>query len=196
MNYNKLSDHELLALYSSGEQSAITTVIERHRKRIFDYINMMVKDREVADDILQDTLIKVLKFLDDGRYKESGRFTSWALRIAHNQVIDYFRQKKQQGNVSERDSSYDLLNNKRYSEKTVEETLITDQIEQDVRSLIEHLPEEQKEVVVMRYYMGLSFKEIAEETGVSINTTLGRMRYALMNMRKLIDTKGLILHHM
>lgn len=193
MNLKKLSDHELLNTYISGNEDSINVLLNRHRKRILDYIYMMVKNRDVADDIFQETLIKVVCFVQEGRYTENGKFLSWVLRIAHNQVIDYFRQKKQRNNVSEGDAGYDILNNQKFSDHTVEEKLITNQIETDVRKLIDFLPPEQKEVVLMRYYMGLSFKEIAEQTDVSINTALGRMRYALINLRKLIDEKQLIL---
>ena len=193
MNLKKLSDHELLNTYISGNEDSINVLLNRHRKRILDYIYMMVKNRDVADDIFQETLIKVVRFVQEGRYTENGKFLSWVLRIAHNQVIDYFRQKKQRNNVSEGDAGYDILNNQKFSDHTVEEKLITNQIETYVRKLIDFLPPEQKEVVLMRYYMGLSFKEIAEQTDVSINTALGRMRYALINLRKLIDEKQLIL---
>ena len=193
MNLNRLSDYELLNNYISGNEISINILLDRHRKRIFDYIYMMVKNQDVADDIFQETLIKVVRFVREGRYTENGKFLSWVLRIAHNQVIDYFRQKKQRNNISEGDASYDLLNHPKFSDRTVEERLITDQIEADVRKLIDFLPSEQKEVVLMRYYMGLSFKEIAEQTNVSINTALGRMRYALINLRKLIDENRLTL---
>ena len=193
MNLKKLSDHELLNTYISGNEDSINVLLNRHRKRILDYIYMMVKNRDVADDIFQETLIKVVRFVQEGRYTENGKFLSWVLRIAHNQVIDYFRQKKQRNNVSEGDAGYDILNNQKFSDHTVEEKLITNQIETDVRKLIDFLPPEHNEVVLMRYYMGLSFKEIAEQTDVSINTALGRMRYALINLRKLIDEKQLIL---
>ncbi len=193
MNLKKLSDNELLNAYLSGNENAVTVLVNRHRRRVFDYINMMVKDRDVADDIFQETLIRVLRFVKEGRYTENGKFLSWVLRIAHNQVIDHFRQKKQQNNISEGEAGYDLLNNKKFSDATVEDKMVSAQIEADVRRLVDHLPPEQKEVVMMRYYMGLSFKEIAEQTEVSINTALGRMRYALINLRKLIDEKQLIL---
>lgn len=193
MNLNRLSDHELLNNYISGNEISINILLDRHRKRIFDYIYMMVKSQDIADDIFQETLIKVVRFVREGRYTENGKFLSWVLRIAHNQVIDYFRQKKQRNNISEGDAGYDLLNHPKFSDRTVEEQLITDQIEADVRKLIDFLPSEQKEVVLMRYYMGLSFKEIAEQTNVSINTALGRMRYALINLRKLIDENQLAL---
>ena len=193
MNVQVLSDQVLLNNYLSGDRNAISRLIERHSRRVRDYINMMVKDRDLADDIFQETLIKVIRFVNDGRYTENGKFLSWVLRIAHNQVIDHFRQKKQQNHISEGEAGYDLLNNRKLSDSTVEDRMISDQIAEDVRKLVDFLPAEQKEVVLMRYYMGLSFKEIADETNVSINTALGRMRYALINMRKMIDEKQLIL---
>lgn len=193
MNLKSRSDQVLLNEYLSGNQEAISILIERHRKRIADYIYMMVKNRDTADDIFQETLIKVIKFLDEGRYTESGKFLSWVLRIAHNQVIDHFRQAKQQNQVTESDAGYDIMNNKRFSDHTVEDKIISAQIQSDIRSLVDLLPAEQRDVVLMRYFSGLSFKEIAEQTDVSINTALGRMRYALINLRKLIQEKQLIL---
>lgn len=188
-----LSDQELLGTYLSGDQSAISILIERHSKRVLDYIRMMVKNNEIADDIYQETFIKVVRFIDDGRYADNGKFLSWVLRIAHNQVIDYFRQTKQQNNISESDAGYDIINTKRFSEGPVEDKMVTEQIENDLRKLVDNLPEEQKEVVMMRYFGDLSFKEIAEQTNVSINTALGRMRYALINLRKMIKENELIL---
>ena len=193
MNLKALSDQELLNTYLSGNESAISVLIERHRKRVYDYVYMMVKSRDVADDILQETFIKVIRVLNEGRYVETGKFLSWVLRIAHNQVIDHFRQNKQQNQVSESDAGYDILNSKKISDSTVEDQIVSSQIESDVRKLIDYLPDEQREVVMMRYYSGLSFKEIAEQTDVSINTALGRMRYALINLRKMIQEKQLIL---
>lgn len=193
MKKTVLSDQELLNTYLAGDKSAISPLIDRHKKRVTDYIYLMVKDRDTADDIFQETMIKVLRFLDEGRYTESGRFLSWVLRIAHNQVIDHFRQVKQQNQVTESDAGYDILNSKKFSETTVEDKLVLSQIQDDVRKLVDFLPEEQREVVLMRYFNGLSFKEIAELTQVSINTALGRMRYALINLRKLIQEHQLIL---
>lgn len=191
MDFIELSDNKLLDNYLSGDHSAANILIERHRKRIYDYIYMMVRDHAITDDIFQETLIRMMKSLDDGRYRESGKFLSWVLRIAHNLVIDHFRQKKQQNNVSETEAGYDILNSKRFSDPTVEEKIICQQIENDLRKLIDTLPVEQKEVVILRYYMSMSFKDIADQTGVSINTALGRMRYALINLRKAIDENQL-----
>ncbi len=188
-----LSDQQLLNSYLAGDNSAISQLIDRHSKRVRDYIYVMVKDRDVADDIFQETFIKVVRVIDEGRYTDNGKFLSWVLRIAHNQVIDYFRMNKQQQNISESEAGYDLLNNRKFAEANVEDKLVAGQIEEDVRRLVEALPDEQREVVKMRYYGGLSFKEIADQTDVSINTALGRMRYALINLRKMIKENQLIL---
>ena len=154
---------------------------------------MMVKDDNVADDIFQETFIKAIRVIDEGRYIDNGKFLSWILRIAHNQVIDYFRTCKQNKQVNESDTGYNILGSLRFAEKTIEDELVSSQIEQDIRNLVDLLPKEQREVVMMRYYSGLSFKEIAEQTDVSINTALGRMRYALINLRRMIKEKNLVL---
>lgn len=194
MNVRVLSDQQLLNNYLSGDQSAISQLIDRHRRRVSDYIRMMVKDRDLADDIFQETFIKVIRVIDEGRYTDNGKFLSWVLRIAHNQVIDHFRQMKQVGKVTEADAGYDILNTMKFSSRTVEDQIIDSQIESQVRAMVDALPEEQREVVMMRYFSGMSFKEIAEHTDVSINTALGRMRYALINLRKMMKEKQLILN--
>ena len=193
MNVQVLSDQVLLKQYLAGNQQAISELIERHSRRVRDYIHMMVKDRDVADDIFQETFIKAVRVIDDGRYTDNGKFLSWILRIAHNQVIDHFRAQKQTRAVSEAEAGYDVLGTLRFAEKTVEDEMVGAQIESDVRALVERLPAEQREVVMMRYFGGSSFKEIAEQTGVSINTALGRMRYALINLRRMIREKNMIL---
>ncbi len=193
MNVQVLSDQVLLNHYLTGDQGAISQLIERHTRRVRDYITMMVKDRDVADDILQETFIKAVRVIDNGRYTDNGKFLSWILRIAHNQVIDHFRSQKQNKQVNESDAGYDMLGTLRFAERTVEDEMVSSQIENDVRRLVELLPDEQREVVMMRYFSGLSFKEISEQTNVSINTALGRMRYALINLRKMIKEKNLIL---
>ncbi|MBO5687505.1 MAG: RNA polymerase sigma factor [Alistipes sp.] len=194
MNTQLLSDQVLLNRYLSGDRSAISQLIDRHSKRVRDYIRMMVKDHDVADDILQETLIKAVRVIDEGRYADTGKFLSWVLRIAHNQVIDYFRSQKSQRTVSESDAGYNVLGTLRFAERNVEDRMISEQIEADVRRMIDSLPEEQREVVVMRYYAGMSFQEIADQTEVSINTALGRMRYALINLRKMIKENNVILN--
>ena len=188
-----LSDQVLLNHYLSGDRSAISKLIERHSRRVKDYIHMMVKDRDVADDIFQETFIKAVRVIDEGRYTDNGKFLSWILRIAHNQVIDHFRAQRQNKSVSETEAGYDVLGTLKLAERTVEDSMVCEQIERDVRALVELLPSEQREVVIMRYFSGLSFKEIAEQTDVSINTALGRMRYALINLRRMIKEKNLIL---
>ena len=193
MNVQVVSDQKLLNCYLSGDRNAISQLIERHSRRVRDYIQMMVKDGDVADDIFQETFIKAVRVIDEGRYTDNGRFLSWILRIAHNQVIDHFRAQKQNRPLNEAEAGYDVLGTLRLAERTVEDEIVCEQIASDVRRMVELLPDEQREVVMMRYYSGLSFKEIAEQTGVSINTALGRMRYALINLRKMIKEKNLIL---
>ncbi len=193
MNVQVLSDQALLNQYLAGDQRAISQLIERHSRRVRDYIQMMVKDNDVADDIFQETFIKAVRVIDDGRYTDNGKFLSWILRIAHNQVIDYFRAQKQDKAVNEAEAGYDVLGSLRFTEGNVEDAMVSDQIESDIRALVELLPPEQREVVMMRYFSGLSFKEIAEQTDVSINTALGRMRYALINLRRMIREKNLVL---
>ena len=193
MNVQVVSDQKLLNCYLSGDRNAISQLIERHSRRVRDYIQMMVKDGDVADDIFQETFIKAVRVIDEGRYTDNGRFLSWILRIAHNQVIDHFRAQKQNRQLNEAEAGYDVLGTLRLAERTVEDEIVCEQIASNVRRMVELLPDEQREVVMMRYYSGLSFKEIAEQTGVSINTALGRMRYALINLRKMIKEKNLIL---
>ena len=193
MNVTALSDRVLLNNYLLGDRSAISELIKRHSGRVRSYIGMMVKDDAVADDIFQETFIKAVKVIDEGRYVDNGKFASWIMRIAHNKALDYFRSQKSNNSVNESNSGYNILGTMRYSEKTVEDNIISDQISADIRALVELLPDEQREVVMLRYYSDLSFKEIAEQTGVSINTALGRMRYALINMRKMIQEKKISL---
>lgn len=193
MNTRVLSDQVLLNNYLSGDRAAISQLIDRHTHRVRDYIRMMVKDHDVADDILQETFIKAVRVIDEGRYADTGKFLSWILRIAHNLVIDHFRSQKNAKTVSESDAGYNMLGTLRFAERTVEDAMISSQIEEDVRRLVDRLPDEQREVVIMRYYSGLSFQEIADQTDVSINTALGRMRYALINLRRMIKEKNLIL---
>lgn len=191
MKSTMLSDQALLEMYQQGNREAVSQLLERHARRVRDYVRMLVKDNDVADDLTQEVLIKVVKVLDEGRYTDKGRFQPWLLRIAHNRVLDYFRAQKQVKTVSESSAGFDILGNKNFAEPSIEDRLVSEQQAEEVRQLIELLPAEQREVVKMRYYEGLSFKEIAEHTGVSINTALGRMRYALINMRQMIKDKNL-----
>lgn len=194
MNVNVLSDRVLLNNYLSGDRSAISELIERHSQRVRSYIGMMVKDDDVADDIFQETFIKAVKVIDEGRYTDSGKFLSWVLRIAHNRVLDHFRREKSSRQLNEAEAGYDVLGTLRFSEPNAEDNLVRSEIEESVRQLIDLLPEEQQEVVRLRYYSKLSFAEIAEQTEVSINTALGRMRYALINLRRLIQEKNIVLN--
>ena len=193
-NVNVLSDRVLLNNYLSGDRSAISELIERHSQRVRNYIGMMVKDDDIANDIFQETFIKAVQVIDEGRYVDSGKFLSWVLRIAHNRVLDYFRREKASKQVNESEAGYDLIGTMRFSEPTAEDNIVLSEVEQTVRNLIEQLPDEQQEVVRLRYYSKLSFQEIAEQTEVSINTALGRMRYALINLRRMIKENNIVLN--
>jgi RNA polymerase sigma factor (sigma-70 family) len=189
-NFN---DQELVARYVDGDQSSIEILIHRHKKKVYNYILLMVKDQQLAEDIFQDTFIKVIKSLLQDKYKDNGKFSSWVVRIAHNLVIDHFRKEKQLNLVNNSNYESDIFNSRKLSDRNIEDAIIQDQITEDVRSLIDFLPDDQKEVILLRHYSDLSFKEIAEQTNVSINTALGRMRYALINLRKLIAEKDISL---
>ncbi len=191
MALENISDHELVERYRKGCQASIETLVHRHKNKVYSYILMMVKNTTLAEDLFQETFIKVIRSLDGGRYQENGRFLSWVIRIAHNLIIDHYRKQSQMSLSSNDDHEGDLFNQARFSDPTVEEELVKEQIRRDVRRLIDRLPAEQREVVILRHYVGLSFKEIAQQTGVSINTALGRMRYALINMRKMIKEADL-----
>ena len=154
---------------------------------------MMVKDDDVADDIFQETFIKAVRVIDEGRYTDSGKFLSWVLRIAHNRVLDHFRRVKASKQINESVAGYDVIGTLRFAEPTAEDDIVHGEMEQTIRDLIDLLPEEQQEVIRLRYYSKLSFQEIAEQTEVSINTALGRMRYALINLRRLIKEKNIVL---
>jgi RNA polymerase sigma factor (sigma-70 family) len=185
---NKMStDYELIQKFISGEQSCFEELIHRHKNKVFAYISMYIRDQALVEDIFQDTFLKVIQSVKSGRYYDNGKFLSWVMRIAHNLVIDHFRRIKQMNTISNDDYESDIFNSQRFSDSNIEDTLIRRQIRKDVRMLIGQLPEDQKEVVILRHYAGLSFKEIADVTDVSINTALGRMRYALINLRKIMN---------
>ncbi len=188
-----LSDQDLVQAYIKGDQSAIETLINRHRSKVYTYILLTIKNQQLAEDLFQETFIKVIQSLRSGKYRDNGRFLSWVIRISHNLIIDHFRKEKQMNSVSNDDSDLDLFNSKKLADQNIEEILVNNQIMYEIRLLINELPDDQREVVLLRHYGGLSFKEIAEQTGVSINTALGRMRYALINLRKLIKEKDLAL---
>jgi RNA polymerase sigma factor (sigma-70 family) len=186
MDANQMSDSQLIAGYIQGKESNLNKLITRHESRIYTYIISKVRDADLANDIFQDTFFKVITTLKTKRYNEEGKFLPWAMRIAHNLCIDHFRRLKRIPTISPRDD-FDVFDIISDGSLNVETTMIKGQIEFDLRKLIEELPEDQKEVLKMRHYADMSFKEIAENTGVSINTALGRMRYALINIRKLIE---------
>ncbi|MFH0755852.1 MAG: sigma-70 family RNA polymerase sigma factor [Bacteroidota bacterium] len=193
MKKSELNDQDLVQAYIKGDQSAIETLVSRHRSKVYTYILLTIKNQQLAEDLFQETFIKVIQSLRGGKYKDNGRFLSWVIRIAHNLIIDHFRKEKQMNSISNDDSDVDLFNSRKFSEKNIEEMIVHSQIRAELRSLINELPDDQREVVLLRHYGELSFKEIADQTGVSINTALGRMRYALINLRKLIKEKDLSL---
>lgn len=189
----KLGDNELVQLYLNGDFSSLEFLINRYKDKIFTYILINIKSHHLAEDIFQDTFIKVVRSLNMGKYTDNGKFVSWVMRIAHNLIIDHYRREKNMNTLSNDGTMVDLFNSPKFSDENVEEMLINEQILSEVRVLVEELPDDQKQVVIMRHYLGLSFKEIADQTDVSINTALGRMRYALINLRKIITEKGLVL---
>ena len=186
------NDHLLVSGYLKGNERCLELLIQKHQQRIYTSIIVLVKDKELAEDIFQDTFIKVIKTLRSGRYKEEGKFLPWVIRIAHNLVIDHFRKQKRMPKVRDTDD-YSVLDTLRVSDENVEQEMISEQIRADVRKLVDKLPFEQREVVIMRHFAEMSFKEISETTGVSINTSLGRMRYALINLRKLIEKHNMVM---
>lgn len=193
MKQTVLNDQALVQAYIKGDQTAIESLINRHRSKVYTYILLTIKNQQLAEDLFQETFIKVIQSLRGGKYRDNGRFLSWVIRIAHNLIIDHFRKEKQMNSVSNDDTEVDLFNSKKLSDDNIEEMIISSQIKAEIRMLINKLPEDQREVVLLRHYGGLSFKEIADQTDVSINTALGRMRYALINLRKLIEEKNLTL---
>jgi len=193
MSLAVVAESELIRNYLNGDHSSLQTLVERHRSRLYSYIMLLVKDKQLADDVFQDTYVKVINTLKQGTYKDEGKFIQWVMRIAHNLVIDHFRKLKKVNFVDSRNNEYDIFDSIRFTDPSIEEQLITLQIHQDVKKLLDFLPEEQREVLHLRCYAGLSFKDIAEQTDVSINTALGRMRYALINLRKMIAEKQIVL---
>ncbi|OFY63080.1 MAG: RNA polymerase subunit sigma-24 [Bacteroidetes bacterium RBG_13_43_22] len=188
-----ISDYELIQRFIKGEQSCFEQLIHRHKNKVFAYISLYIRDQALAEDLFQDTFMKVIQSVKAGKYYDNGKFLSWVMRIAHNLIIDHFRKVKQMNTISNDDYESDIFNSKKFADATVEDDMIKRQIQKDVRKMISLLPEDQREVVILRHYAGLSFKEIAEITDVSINTALGRMRYALINMRKLMEEKKISL---
>lgn len=185
-------DAVLVNSYVAGDENALALLIERHQSKVYGFIYSKIGDRDVADDIFQDTFIKVIKTLKSNSYNEEGKFLPWVMRISHNLVVDHFRRNKKMPVLRETEE-YSIFSFMKDNAPNIEGLMITEQVENDLQKLIEELPVDQKEVLVMRMYQDMSFKEIADLTGVSINTALGRMRYALMNLRKVIEKNNIIL---
>jgi len=186
-NLKMMTDEELVALYAIGNNPAFDVLLNRHKSSVHSYIYYIVRDRDLTEDIFQETFVKAIVTIKQGRYTENGKFKAWIMRIAHNLIIDNFRQERNENTISNDEVDVDLFNDIRLCEGTVEDNMVQNQVFADVRKLIRHLPENQREVLEMRYYQDMSFKEIAEVTGVSINTALGRMRYAILNMRRMAE---------
>ncbi len=193
MRMEASGEQQLIQDFLEGKPSGLQKLIELHQSRLYSYIYVMVKDKQLADDIFQDTFVKIINTLKSGSYKDEGKFIQWAMRIAHNLVIDHFRKAKKVNFAESLREDYNILDNLRMTDLSIEDEIVRQQIHRDVKSLLEFLPVEQKEVLFLRCYADLSFKDIAEQTDVSINTALGRMRYALINLRKLIKEKKIVL---
>ena len=187
------SDRELVENYRNGDLASFELLVSRYQAQVYSYIMTLVKDRQLADDIFQDTFVKIIRTIKAGVYKDEGKFVQFAMRISHNLVIDHFRKENRIPTVESSSEDYNYLDNAPISDPSVEQSMIDDQIHSDLRKMIEYLPVEQREVLRMRIYDDMSFKEIADVTNVSINTALGRMRYALINLRKMMETNQMSL---
>ena len=192
MANTQLPDASLVQDYVSGNEDALAALIKRHESKIYGFIYSKISDRDISNDIFQDTFIKVIRTLKSNSYNEEGKFLPWVMRISHNLIVDHYRKTKKMPMFRETEefSIFSIMSDDSLS---IENKIISEQVEMDIKKLIEELPVDQKEVLVMRMYQDMSFKEISEVTGVSINTALGRMRYALMNMRKVIDKHQIVL---
>lgn len=188
-----LSDDKLVHSYANGNNEAFDELLRRYQGRLLNYIIQLVGNRQLAEDVFQETFVKAIVTIRQGNYTESGKFGAWLSRIARNLVIDHFRQEKSEPTVSADNADVDILNRKELSDVTIEDDLVDLQIRDDVRRIIRELPHAQRQVLEMRYYRNLSFKEIAEKTDVSINTALGRMRYAILNMRRIARERNIAL---
>ena len=185
---NKLiSDRDLLQAYVDGDVSSMEVLVSRYQERVYNYIRFTLRDSVLADDIFQDTFLKAIRSVLDGKYKDDGRFLAWLIRIAHNLIVDHYRQEKQMRILPQSDYGNELSNSVNYSDPSIEDKWIEGQQTKDIRNLINRLPSDQREIIILRHYVGLSFKEIAEQTGICINTALGRMRYGVINLRKMMQ---------
>ena len=182
-----MADEELVVMYAKGNNIAFDVLLNRYKSSVHSYIYYIVRDRDLTEDIFQETFVKVILTIKQGRYTENGKFKAWITRIAHNLIIDHFRQERNENTISNDEVEVDLFNDMRLCEKTVEDAMVETQVFSDVKKMVEYLPDNQREVLEMRYYQNMSFKEIADRTGVSINTALGRMRYAILNMRRMAE---------
>ena len=182
-----MADEELVVMYAKGNNIAFDVLLNRYKSSVHSYIYYIVRDRDLTEDIFQETFVKVIMTIKQGRYTENGKFKAWITRIAHNLIIDHFRQERNENTISNDEVEVDLFNDMRLCEKTVEDAMVETQVFSDVKKMVEYLPDNQREVLEMRYYQNMSFKEIADRTGVSINTALGRMRYAILNMRRMAE---------
>ena len=185
--FESMTDETLVTMYAQGNNSAFDVLLNRYKSSIHSYIYFIVRNKDLAEDIFQETFVKVIITIKQGRYTDNGKFKAWITRIAHNLIIDYFRQERSENTISNDDVEVDLFNNSKLCDSTVEDAMIRGQVLSDVKKLVKHLPDNQREVLEMRHSQDLSFKEIADLTGVSINTALGRMRYAILNMRKMAE---------
>ena len=186
-NLKSIADEELVVMYAKGNNIAFDVLLNRYKSSVHSYIYYIVRDRDLTEDIFQETFVKVILTIKQGRYTENGKFKAWITRIAHNLIIDHFRQERNENTISNDEVEVDLFNDMRLCEKTVEDAMVETQVFSDVKKMVEYLPDNQREVLEMRYYQNMSFKEIADRTGVSINTALGRMRYAILNMRRMAE---------
>lgn len=189
----KLADEQLVEMYAKGDNSAFDVLLSRYQQKLYSYILFLVHNEDTANDLFQETFVKAIVTIQQGRYVESGKFSAWLTRIAHNLIIDKYRQDKNANLISNDNDECDIFNNAALSDITVEMKIIKEQSLADVERLVKELPAVQQEVVYMRFYQNLSFKEIAEASGVSINTALGRMRYGLINLRRMVEERGIVL---
>lgn len=193
LNNSRLADEQLVAAYAKGDNQSFDILLRRHQERVFNYVLSIVRDPDTANDIFQETFIKAITTIKQGRYMETGKFAAWITRIAHNLIIDYYRQERSGNMTSADDETANVLNRKEFSDENIEDILVDEQIRADVRRIVAILPDNQREVLEMRYYRDMSFKEIAEATQVSINTALGRMRYAILNLRRIVKENNISL---
>lgn len=187
LDTSQMTDNGLVEAYVNGNNKAFDELLRRHQAKLFAYIMRIVSDVDLANDIFQETFVKVITNIRQGKYVDTGKFSAWLMRIAHNMIIDHFRQAKAEKTISTDEENSTVLNSADLAESSIEDCMVNTQIHDDVRRIIDALPDNQREVLKMRFYQGLSFKEIAEATGTGINTALGRMRYAILNMKRLAD---------